>query len=202
MGNFAKTTGPQLNGAELVIRRQPKQGQRNTNVIIEIAFSHQGRPHAGENGPGHFTNRGFATAAGNRHQPGRAFAAIAAGQIGQGLNRIANDQLRNGNVGDLGIHYRGDGALCQGLAKEFMTIKPLTAQSNKQLPISNRSGIGGDAIKPEFTRISARSCQGGLKPLASFRQRKGAHHATPPFRFNRWRTCSASLNGNFWPRIS
>jgi 7-keto-8-aminopelargonate synthetase-like enzyme len=44
---------------------------------------------------------------------------VGAGQIGQGLNRIANDQLRNGNVGDLGIHYRGDGALCQGLAKEF-----------------------------------------------------------------------------------
>ena len=85
IGNFTRMVHAQLNHADLVAGTQTQQGQRYTNVVVEIALGRKSRvllPGA-QDGRNHLRDRGFTVAARHRNQRQAKAGAPCGGKLTQ-----------------------------------------------------------------------------------------------------------------------
>ncbi len=63
--DFTGVVHPHLDDGKLMMFPQAEQGQRDANMVIEIAGADVNRAGLGKNGPDHFLDRGFPVTAGH-----------------------------------------------------------------------------------------------------------------------------------------
>src|SRR5690606_1807985 len=170
MSNLPKTTGSELNGAVLVFRCQPEQGQRNANVVMQVDLSCQSAAHLFKNGRGQLTHRGLAAAASHCKQLCVALSPVTGRPARQRRHRISDHQLRQGHGFISYIDNGSNRALSLCLLKELMAIKAVASQCYKQLPVTDATGICRHAVKPHCGRINRITSETGLEPVTGFRK--------------------------------
>ena len=95
-GNFPGMVHAQLEHCDLVLRAQAQQGQRQADVIVQIALGGQtglGFPGLQNRGQ-HLGHRGLAIAASHSDQRQAELPAPAAGELGQGQAGVGHQQAR------------------------------------------------------------------------------------------------------------
>ena len=123
---------------------QAQQGERHTNVVVEIALGRERSltlPSMQDAG-NHLCDRGFAVAARHRNQWQLELRSPCLGQLTQCLFGVGHFQahqtcLRQTVLGDGGFHTK-----CGQAAQVGVRIKTLTLQRHKQIICQHTAAVG------------------------------------------------------------
>ena len=149
VSDFANMVGAQLDHPSNMLRRQLQQGQRRTEVVIQVATGGQNRTlqalaqDAGE----HFLDGGLAAGAGNRHHRRVERLTIERTQLTQGQTGIGDQQLRQRRTRHFTRHQRSHCAFAGDFSQVIMAIETRTGQGNKQLTRLNRPAVAAHSAE-------------------------------------------------------
>ncbi|MNN42299.1 hypothetical protein D3C81_1564700 [compost metagenome] len=177
VGNFAQARGTQLDHRSGMFRRQFEQGQRNAEVIIQVATGRQHCTARAQDARKHFLDRGLAAGTGNGCNGLGERGAVQRTELPQRLTGVADQQLRQRAVGDFTLDQRGHGALGGDFIQIIMTIEARTGQRDKQLTGLDCATVDADTVETGIGRDQARIQSSGQ--LAQF---QGLKHGPPPTR--------------------
>ena len=148
IGDFARVIHAHLDDRCPMAGIDSQQGQRQTDVVVQIAARRQHgiAKLAPENGGDHFLGRRLAIRA--RHGDDRDFetGAPRGSHPAEGNPRIGNNQRRCAHRhARLPGHQQGAGTGGDGLLQEIVAIETLATQRHEQLPWFDRARVGGHA---------------------------------------------------------
>ena len=211
IGDFARMVHAHLDHRGAVKVAQLEQGQRQADVVVQIAARGQHRLLAEavptrlrtQDGGAHLLDRGLAVAAGDADQRHGKACAPGRGQRPEREPGVVHDQQRQRRIRVRcrpgGIDHR---RRCTGLGRggnEIVAVEALAAQRDEELSGCQRTAVGAHALEA--------GQRGEVRPVRSQRARGivQRHHCVfprvcQPRRASR--ACSRSENGRRWPRIS
>ena len=190
VGDFTRVVHAQLNHGQRVPCPQAKQGERHTDVVVEVALSRQypiGTARTfgasgSQDGGDHLRDGGFAVGAGHGDQRQRELRTPACGQRAQRQRGVGHLDATEARCGQATM---GDGSSCAtglDLGQEIIGVKAHAFEGDEQIALSEAARIGVDAAQ----RCAAVAHQGGVgdagqQPVQRLLQRHhGAGHAAPP----------------------
>ena len=155
-------------------RAQAQQGQRQADVVVEVAFGGEAGvalPGA-EDGGDHLRHRRLAVAAGHRHQ--RQIEALPPGrrELTEGETGIGHLEPGQAGLGQAALGQRGDGAGRLGLGQEVVRVEALAAQGDEQIAGPNGAGV---AVHPNERK--RRDRRPGSRPAGWPRPRRASSSA-------------------------
>ncbi|MNL27533.1 hypothetical protein D3C87_1491280 [compost metagenome] len=163
-----------------MFRRQFEQGQRNAEVIIQIATGRQHRTARAQDAREHFLDRGLAAGAGDGCDLMREGFAVQRAQLAECLTGIADQQLRQCAVGHFTLDQCRHGTFGRHVIEVVMTIEARTGQGNEQLTRFDRTAVDADTVEAGIGRNQA-----GIQRAGQFAQFQGFKHGPPPTRSRR-----------------
>ena len=179
-----------------MLRRQAQQGQRQANVVVEVAGGGQHRVGAGvatQNRRQHFLDRGLAVGAGDANAQRRQAERPAGGQPAQGQAGVLYlDQAGAGQV-KIRAHQRGR-ALGDNLGDEVVGVEAFALQGDEQI-----AGTGLAAIGHYAQDVAVRAAQSAPGQFGGLQQR---HHARSPQAVSASSATRKSENGRLTPAMS
>ena len=135
----------QLNDRAAMDRPQAQQGQRNTDLVVQVSLGGQTTciplP-SGENGGNHFLGCRLAVAACNGHDRQAETLTPCLTQFHQGKSGIAQCNLWQPGFRTLFLDKSRQGTCLKRLIQEIMRIEFFAAQSNKNRARVQLAGIG------------------------------------------------------------
>jgi hypothetical protein len=133
-----------------VLRLQPEQSHRQPDLIVQVA---DGREHhlayAAQSGSSQLFGRSLARRACDRDDRMTPARAVQAADLTERATRVCDDNQRQaGRRGGFraGFDQRGGCALFLRLLEKRVTVMPLAAQRNVELPGLNRARIRDHAL--------------------------------------------------------
>ena len=152
-GYFTGVVHAEFDYGHLVFGAQAQQGQRHTDIVVEVALGCQaGLGFEGpQNGGNHLGHCGLAIATRHRDQRQLELRPPSRGQAGQCQFGIRHHQPRQagGLQALIGVPLanRCHRAPGPGLNQKIIAVKTLTPQRHKQISGLNRPGVGVNALK-------------------------------------------------------
>ena len=140
-GDIARLCRAHLNHREFDTGFQREQGQRHADFIVEVALGSQGPAALRQHGAHHILDRGFAAAAGNRHQRPLEQRPVVGAKAPQRDEGVGNPQLGQGIVCDL-ADQRGDRASRGNLVEVIVAVEVLTLEGYKQIARCQAPAVG------------------------------------------------------------
>ena len=130
---------------------QPEQGQRQADVVVEVAARGQHRiriaakVRAQDRGA-HFLDRGLAVAAGDAEQRNRKAGTPGGGQLAQRQARVVHRDQRQSGIGrgPAAFDHGAGGALGQHFGDEVVAIEALALERDEQHAGCHRARIAAD----------------------------------------------------------
>ena len=170
---------------------EPREGERHTDVVVEVAAGNQAASPVSEDRPRHLLDRGLAVAAGDAHDGARKIPPPCACERSQAREHLGHDHLRDVNRHET-VDQRTRGAARCNIGDEIVRVVMLAAQGDEQVPLTERARIARDPAKGRIGAVQRASGHG--------RERgEIAHHEAAP---NASSTTARSLNGRrSWPVI-
>ena len=143
-----------LNDGHLMPALETKRRERNTNVIIQIAFGRQHPVARAQHRRNHLLGRRLAIAPGHgNHWKGKP-STVEPRQLPQGNKRVRHDHQRKTRVpfGD-GRHHRADSAAPGSLLQEPVTIKSIPPERHKEITCCNGARVCRNPTDNEARRV-------------------------------------------------
>jgi hypothetical protein len=133
----------ELDHCGAVRRPQPQQGQRQADVVVEVAFGGE----AGVALPGtedrgdHLRHRGLAVAAGHRHQRQDEAPAPGRGELAESEARVRHLEAGQPGFGEAALGERGHRAGRLRPRQEIVGVEAVAAQGHEQVAGTQAPGI-------------------------------------------------------------
>ena len=144
VGDFTRAIHAHLDDSSAMRGAQPKQRQRQADVVIEVAASgeHGGAEGCLQNRGDHFLGRRLAVRASDGNDRQRELGAPGGCKVAEGEAGVIDDNGRNTSRHLAFIrHEQGSGACGHGLIEKIMCIETLAAQGDEELAVGNRTGV-------------------------------------------------------------
>ena len=136
---------------DLVVLAHPQQGQRQADVVVQIALGGErsGAVASAQDGRDHLRHRGLAVAAGHRDQRQVETVPPCRGQRLQGRQRIGHLQATQARLGQTTLGQGRHRARLARCSQEVMGIKALAAQGHEQVAGLQAAGVGMHPLERE-----------------------------------------------------
>jgi hypothetical protein len=134
--------GASLDDGNIVLWLDAKQGERHSDVIVEVAFGKENLLAFGKDGADEFLRSRLAVRARNLEDSTAPNLTMMGGQILQGLQHIGNEDKSVVLLRDIGIIHNGEGTtLLEGLKGIVVSVERLALQGKENAPFRALAAI-------------------------------------------------------------
>ena len=142
---FPGVAGPHLNNSEFCILVHGQQGQRDSDMIVQIAFCSDSPVFFAEDGAAEFLGGGFTVGSGNSKNGDTQFVPVQSCDVLKGFQGV----LYREDLFPLDIpafRYDGGSPLFKSGADKFIAVEILSFQGKKDVPVRYCPCICGDMM--------------------------------------------------------